>query len=367
MGKNILGKTGYVDYNNIIEPGTDIYMLLGQRSDGKTYGALQECIKAACADGIPSAYIRRFSESLTKANIQDLCRPQHANIKKYSGGKWDSAVYRSKRFYFAKHEDDEIIVSNEPFLYCFPINTWENSKGPDSGQFAFIIFDEYISVNKYIPNEFTAFQNVLSSVMRNRGGTQLIMLGNPINQICPYFDEFDIEPGKIKQGDIIYRISRDGFKLKFVYIPAMELRHRKNAGFFSFGKEDSSITSGYWEFGQFPRLPGGLYKKAEHIYTFNIIFKRQSATAEIMVYNGTVFTFFRPANIDRILDDVETRIYSDVHMWNENVFCAWVLDDVSAVVEKCRKENRLYFSDNKTGNLISQWYNEFVRKGGRII
>lgn len=40
MGKNILGKKGYLDYNAIIEDDVDMYMILGQRSDGKTYGVL---------------------------------------------------------------------------------------------------------------------------------------------------------------------------------------------------------------------------------------------------------------------------------------------------------------------------------------
>lgn len=367
MGAILSPKTGYIDYKNgIFENDVNIYMILGQRSDGKTYGILQNCIESFSVDGIPSAYVRRFDESLKRAVIQDLCKPQNKTISRVTRKKWTDAVYKSKRFYFARPVNDKMETSNTPFLYAYSLNTWENSKGADSGEFKNIIFDEYVSASKYLPNEYSIFENVLSSILRNRGKTRLIMLGNPINQICPYFDEFNINPHKLKPGDVVYRVSKSGYKLKFVYVPPMDKKHRKTAGIFDF-KDSSSITTGYWEFGEFPHVPNGLIKNSDKLTEFAIMFRQQFAVCEFYYYNGVVFCFWRPGNGDKILENSEISLFSDMHIFQHNVYTAWGRNQLNKLYTDTVAANRQYFADNRTGNLVKQWYNEFVMKAGRFI
>lgn len=365
--KSILNpKNGYLDYDAVFEDGVDVYVILGQRADGKTYGILQRAVNDFLGGDYPSAYVRRFDETLRKSNLQDLVKPHHATIKKTSRGKYNATEYKSKRFYMANIDDDlHKTTSATPFLYCYSLNTWENSKGPDSGIFKYIIFDEIVSFNKYLPNEYTAFENVLSSVLRNRGESTLIMLGNPVNQICPYFDEFDIDPHKLKPGDIIYRVSKNGYKLKFIYVPPMDAKRRKSDKFFQFRKNDSSISTGYWEFGEFPHVPGGLIKSATKFFEFAILFKNQTAVCEFYTYNNVVFCFWRPGNTDKILES-GILLFSDVHFFANHVRTAWTRDPVTLAYDDCVRNNRQYFANNRTGNLVEQWYTIFVRTAGRF-
>lgn len=357
-------KTGYVDYNAIFEPGVKIYMLLGQRSDGKTYGAVQDSIQTYAKTGVPSAYIRRFAESTTRALLQDLTRPHCANIKKSTGGKYNASEYHSKRFYFTTLGDEPTRDTN-PFLSVFALNTWENAKGADSGNFHNVIFDEYVSNNKYLPNEYSIFENVLSSILRTRAESRLIMLGNPINQICPYFDEFNIEPHKLKPGDIVYRKSSNGAILKFVYIPPMSEKHTTLHSIFDFNKS-GSISTGYWEYGDFPHIPAGMIKQSDFIYAFAFMFRNQFAVCEFYQKNDIVYCFWRPGNPDKILNDRDIVLYSDMHLFQPNVFTAFTRNQITDLYDKCRTSNRQYFADNKTGNLVKNWYQEFVRNGGRF-
>ena len=78
MGAILSPKNGYLDYQNgVFEDDVQIYMILGQRSDGKTYGIIKDSIDGYAADGTPSAYIRRFDESLKSTTvIRDLCKPR---------------------------------------------------------------------------------------------------------------------------------------------------------------------------------------------------------------------------------------------------------------------------------------------------
>lgn len=363
--KSILNKkTGYIDYSAIFEPGVKIYMILGQRSDGKTYGAIQDSICTYAKTGIPSAYIRRFAESTTKSLLQDLTRPHGATIKKQTSCKYTASEYHSKRFYFDNLGENPERDPN-PFLYVYALNTWENAKGADSGNFHNIIFDEYVSNNKYLPNEYAIFENVLSSILRTRSESRLIMLGNPINQICPYFDEFNIEPHKLKPGDIVYRKSSNGAVLKFIYVPPMSEKHTTLHSIFDFNKS-GSITTGYWEYGDFPHIPSGTIKQSDFLYAFAIMFRNQFAVCEFYQCDDILYCFWRPGNPDKIMNDRELLLYSDMHMFQPNVFTAFKRSSVTDLYDICIKTNRQYFSDNKTGNLVKNWYTDFVRNGGRF-
>lgn len=365
MGKNIIGRNGYLDTSAIYEPDVNIYFILGQRADGKTYGFLHDAIDEYLKTGTPSAYVRRFDESLKKYMVQDLCKPHSQFIARETRNKWNTALIRSKRFYMASIENDSNVLDENPFLYCYSLNTWENSKGPDSGEFFSLIFDECVSTSKYLPNEYTAYENLLSTILRTRKNTRIILLGNPVNQICPYFDEYGIDVHKMKPGDICYRINSDGDKLKFVFVPPVT--GRKTASIFKF-RESSSITTGYWEFGNVPHVPGGLIKNASFAGKFNIIFKKQFAVCEFYVYNDVMFAFWRPGNGDKIIDDTETPTFTDIHIFKPNMFTAWnISNDIGRIYSDIVRANRQYFADNKTGNLVKMWYTEFVNKAGRFV
>lgn len=363
--KAIIGKNGYIDMNAIFEDGVNIYFILGQRADGKTYGVLKDCIEYYIETGVPSAYMRRFDESTKKHMIQDLCKPHEKLIAKKTGGEFTTAALKSKRFYLVNNKEEKPVTDKDPFLYCYSLNTWENSKGPDSGDFYTVIFDEAVSSTKYLPNEYSAFENMLSTIIRDRKHTRIVLLANPINQICPYFDEYNIDVHKLKPGDIVYRINSDGEKLKFVFVPP--IAGRKLSSIFSF-KQNSSIYSGYWEFGEFPRLPGGMIKESTYIDKFHVIFKKQFAVCEFYYKDGVLFTFWRPGNGDKIIDDRETVTFSDVHIFQPNIFTAWDnFSEIGKLYTDIVKQNRQYFADNKTGNLVKMWYQEFLQKAGRFV
>lgn len=360
-------KTGYIDWDAIFEDDVSVYFILGQRSDGKTYGIIKDSIETYINSGIPSAYIRRYDEALDKRNMIDLCRPHNRLIVRQTKGEYSSCDFKSKRFYLTKNETKNTLRDPNPFLYTYSLNTWENSKGADSGEFHNVIYDECVSMSKYLPNEYSIFENVLSSILRNRGDSRLILLGNPINQICPYFDEFNLDVHKLKPGDVVYRISRDGYKLKFVYVPPMDKKNRRSAKFFDFrNKSISSIQSGYWEFGDFPHVPGGLIKDSEQITSFAFIFRNQCAVCEFYMHNDILFAFWRDGNINRVMDDETIPLYCDYHIFDRNVYTAFTRNALTDLLERCIKSNRQYFATNKTGNLVKQWYTTFVKTAGRF-
>ena len=359
---NILSKkTGYIDYNAVIEPNVSVYVILGQRSDGKTYGIIQESLQHFINTGVPSAYIRRFAESLTKSMLQDLVRPHSGFITKNTDNQYTTAIYKSKRFYLSDFDDNR---DTNPCLYTFALNTWENAKGSDIGDVHNIIFDEFVSGNKYLPNEYATFENVISSIVRNRGTARIFLLGNPINQICPYFDEYNIKPHELKPGDVVYRKSSNGITLKFVYVPPMNPKKLLSAKFFDFGKSDS-IKTGYWDFGEFQHPETGMVNSSEWLFNFAIAYRSQTAICDFYYHNtGYVFCVWRPAT--DIWSESDLPIFSDAAIYADNVFLAWERNPITMEYDNCIKTHRQLFATNKIGNLVKMWYNDFVRNSGRF-
>ena len=56
-----------------------------------------------------------------------------------------------------------------------------------------ILFDEFISRDGYLPNEFVTFMNVLSTIIRHRDDVIIYMLGNTVNRYCVYFTEMNLQ------------------------------------------------------------------------------------------------------------------------------------------------------------------------------
>ena len=359
---NIINKkTGYLDYNAVIEPNVQLYVILGQRSDGKTYGILQDSLTEYLKNNVPSAYIRRFDESLKKSMIQDLMRPHTGLITKNSGGKFTTSIFKSKRFYLSDFDDN---ADKKPCLYTYALNTWENAKGSDIGAVHNIIFDEFVSASKYLPNEYAIFENVLSSIIRNRSGSRVFLLGNPINQNCPYFDEYDIKPHELKPGDVVYKKSSNGMVLKFVYVPPMSPKKLLSAKFFDFGKSDS-IKTGYWDFGEFPHQMSGMVTESEWLFNFAIAYRSQTAICDFYAHqNGYIFCVWRPAG--DIWTDDNIIIFSDANIYADNVLLAWERNPITLEYDNCIRNHRQLFATNKIGNLVKMWYNDFVRNAGRF-
>lgn len=357
---------GYLNIPEIIEDDASLYMIVGQRSNGKTYGVIHEALQYYFEKGIASAYIRRYKESLTKSNLDELVSPHVEYIVKKSKGKYNTYTYRAGKFFLSLYDPDTgktVQTDKNPFLYSVSLNTWETSKGADKGHLAFCVFDEFISASGYLTNEYIIFNNVLSSLIRDRTDTKIILLGNPISQVCPYFDEYGIEIEKFSPGDIVKFKYPSGAKLKFVFCPPIGEKYRKKQGIFEIGRDVASITSGYWDIGNYPHLQQGIYKESEKIAQFYIVFRHQNIAGEILVYNNIVYTFYYPAK--SIPYDAEM-IFSDVDIMADNVLLSFTKNNITQLIHECFVTHRSYYSSNKIGDIIKNWKLEFVNKRGII-
>ena len=90
---------------------------------------------------------------------------------------YNSIFYRSNCFYLCCYQDGvKVAQDKKPFCRCYAINTAETTKGQDVGEIKYIFFDEFITRQFYLANEFILFQNLLSSIVRHRAGIKIYMV-----------------------------------------------------------------------------------------------------------------------------------------------------------------------------------------------
>lgn len=359
MTKNIilLDRAGYANFDSFMsdDDGIDVYVVLGHRGDGKTYGAIKKVIDHYYTTGTPSAYVRRAAESIKAGEVAPLFAPfVPAYIKKRSKKLHNNVVYRSKVFKPCfTDENGKNSQAGLPILYTAALSTWQTSKGPDRGQMRYIILDEYIDANGYISGEIAAWINTLSSFMRNRDGTKIILLGNPLNQYSPYHDYYGIDVDDMKQGTIADITYSTGAKLRFVWLPESPAENRPVNKILDISSKLSSVTKGAWDIKAYRHRTREMAENSDILYSVGVEFRRHRIRGDVCALpSGMVYVFFYPSdNFKNCL-----KIYSDRYDPDDMRYTPIIARDaVDLELSEIIREDRDFYATNGIGNIVENW------------
>ena len=90
-----------------IEKLSAIYnVIIGKRSNGKTYACLEKIIRQFAETGKQGAYLRRYREDFRGKRGDQLFAAHVSNglITEVTKGEWNSVKYYAGRLYFAKFD-----------------------------------------------------------------------------------------------------------------------------------------------------------------------------------------------------------------------------------------------------------------------
>ena len=183
-------KTEYYDVRDLMSefPQCQYYVVFGERSNGKTYSSLDYALENYFRDGSQFAYVRRWGEDVKPSKLSELWSGhiRDKRITELSDGVFDTLSYYNRKFYMATTDPEtmEITKCPTPFGFVFDIAGMEHYKSVSFPGITTIIFDEFLSRNGYLPNEFILFTNTLSTIIRDRDNVKIIMLGNTVNRFC---------------------------------------------------------------------------------------------------------------------------------------------------------------------------------------
>ena len=107
-----MAKKTYYDITNILMTKAQYMILLGQRSNGKSYQAKLTVLKNAYENERKFVYLRRWKEDIKTKAIDKYFGDM--NIQKITNGEYDTIVAWNGGIYFArKNEKGQTIKSKE--------------------------------------------------------------------------------------------------------------------------------------------------------------------------------------------------------------------------------------------------------------
>lgn len=371
-------KTKYYDITHLVKdyPDAYYYMAFGERSNGKTYSALSYALNRYKKYSEQFAYIRRFGEDVKKKNLSTLFdgHIEHGVIRELFP-EYSLVDYNTGKFFLSDYDTEkrQMVKHPEPIGYAFDLNSVEHHKSTSYPKVTTIIFDEFLSRQGYLTNEFILFTNTLSTIIRDRQNVKIFMIGNTVNKYCPYFSEMglshikDQKPGSVD----VYNYSYTGLQVVVEYCQSSSKHGGKASDvYFAFDNPQlKMITGGAWEIAIYPHLEYR-YRPKDIICHFFVSFDQSLLHGEIVVMEDNYFAFIHPKTTP-IKDDNKDIVYTDhpTGRWNHRVGLSNQSDKLSRLIFRLINENRIFYSDNETGEILRNyimWSGSYrSSKGGR--
>ena len=352
-----LKKKKYYSSDRIRKYKALYYIVIGQRSNGKTYDWKAKLLtRRAANSNFTGAYIRRLDVEIAPKNLSTLFDAHE--IEKIFHGKFNAVEYRSRAFTLV-YKENGIIVSKDdkPFCYAFALNTWEAQKGADRGTVQTICFDEFMTRKVYLSDEFVIFQNILSSIIRDRDGAEIFMLANTVNKFCPYFKEMGLTRiDQMKQGDIdLYEYGDSGLKVAVEFCAESE-NTKDVKKYFAFDNPQlQMITTGTWEIALYPHCPIDVEEK-DLFKRFFIFFNNQKVCGDIVKTKDRFFILYH-FHTSEYKPDEKDVIYLEQHD-GCMMHCKYLTEkptELHNLITKLIAYEREFYAGNEVGEVVRNW------------
>lgn len=347
--------------DRILSKGADYNVIFGERSNGKTYATLLYGIKQYLSTGKQMAYIRRWREDLRGKRAESLFANHTANgvITELTGGKFNEVFYVSGKWFLSYYDEEskKRTPDNVPFCFGFCLSEQEHEKSSSYPNITTIVFDEFLTRRYYLPDEFMLYMNLLSTIIRQRNDVKVFMLGNTVNQFCPYFTEMGLKQVRVmEQGTIdIYRFGEHGATVAVEYCSTI-VKQKASNKYFCFDNQNlQMITGGKWELAVYPHLPTK-YTPKDVLFVYYIEFNDTVLQGNIVQVGNECFTYIH-AKTTPIKDTDNSLIYS-LQMNGKPNYKRKLLSTatyVEAQVARFFATDKVFYQNNEIGEIVRNY------------
>ena len=357
----------YYSLKSILKTNSTYNVIIGERSNGKTYACLKHGIEQYFKEGSQMAIIRRWQTDIRGSRASEIFAALLSNdeVYKISKGKYQGIYYYGGKYYLCNYDDNgkPIYSDNDIIAYPFSLSDTEHNKSISYPKIKTIIFDEFITRQVYLPDEFILFMNTISTIVRNRTDVKIFMLGNTVNKYCPYFNEMGLKDiHKQEQGTIdVYRYGNSELKVVVEYCKSMG-KSKSNNFYFAFNNPKlEMIKTGAWELDIYPHLPVK-YKPKNILFTYFIEYEKQLFQCNIILVDNNLFTYIHRKSTEFKKPDkdlIYTLEYNSKMNYNRNI-----LKPRNKLEQKIKEffiYDKVYYQDNEVGDTINNYLMECRR------
>lgn len=350
-------------------PSAQYYILVGQRSNGKTFCVLERFIDTwwNSKETITNGVIRRWEEDFNKSRGEKffdnfIVNENRGNIIiSKTGGKYNNVIWDRRAWWAVfKNEDGEIERrSPVPIAMSFAITQEQHYKSSGYPRIKDILFDEMVS-RSYLVDEFISFINLLSTIIRLRDDLKIFMCGNTLSGYCPYFAEMGLKNiRKMKQGDIdLYKMGEEGKMKIVVYMTDSITKKGKPSDiYFCFDNPALQMVTGsaVWELANYPHCPTK-YKPMNIEFIYFIEFDGEILQCEIIKVEKSWFTFIHRKTTP-IKEDKHTIVFRQEfdHRPNYRRRLTKPLDKIGKYILSFYARDKVFYQDNEVGDMVNQY------------
>ena len=338
----------YYDISEMLKTNAEYMMLLGQRSNGKSYQVKKTVLEDFYFNETKFIYLRRWKADIKQKEVSTYF--DDIPIAKYTNREYNSVRAMNGFIYLCKIEDGLIVEKREMGRYC-ALNEYERYKSQVFMNYKNIVYEEFITDSIYLNDEPKLLQQFVSTVARLEK-IRVFLIGNTLTRVCPYFHEWCLENVlKQKQGTIeIYKYHmEDNVEVK-IAVEYCANTNNKNTMFF--GQAAKQIVTGEWDVKEVPKLPRQLYEYKK-IYEVMVVYQAFKFVLELLIEpkEGGVIIFVYPYTSNRKIQRVITDEFSDKPYISSKL-------DIDKKPEllmlKALRMDKVCYSDNLTGSDFSK-------------
>lgn len=348
-------KTKFWTPDAIDRTGARYRMAIGERSNGKTTGVLGRFLDHHVSSNYERAcaYVRRYRDDLKGIGNVTNGIVSLGWVRKRTKGRYDAVRYWRQEFRLCKLSDRGEIEDTcpYPFMYAFDISTQERYKSQSFPACDLICFDEFITRSYYLKDEFVLFQNLLSTIIRDRDDPIIYMIANTVNKYCPYFEEMGLTNVKRqRKGTIdVYEYGRSGLR---VAVEMCEGTAKKSDVYFAFDNPRlAMITSGDWEIDVYPHLPRK-YLRKEVLFTCYFEFKGERLEGDVVVGDSDSFLFVHRKTTPIVEEEypVYCNRFDPRPNWSRSV--TRPRNDAERIVASMFRDGKVCYQTNEVGEIV---------------
>ena len=346
-------------------------MIYGERSNGKTYAVSEEILNRFVDSGFveQGAIIRRYDDDFIGVTS---ARSMFNSLMKNGAGKnvvkektkdFDGIEYYAGAFYMTKldPETQQLKRTSVVLAYAFSLTSSENYKSGSYPNITTVLFDEFMTRRFYLRDEFILFQNLLSTIIRDRNNVKIYMCANTVNKFgCPYFSEMGLYRIKqMTQGTIdVYTYGETGLRVAVEWADSPSKSGKASDVYFAFDNPRlKMITTGAWEMDIYPHCPVK-YKPKDIAMIYFILYDGEIVQCEIVVTETDSFTYVHRKTTE--IRDPENDIIFDLiprSTPNYRTRITAPYDNVGRTIYSFFAREKVFYQDNEVGEIVRNYLN----------
>ena len=339
-------KKKYYDISNVLKTEAEYIILLGMRSNGKSYQVKKTVLTDAYKNCSTFVYLRRYREDIKTALVESYF--SDINIEDITEGNYNAVTAYQGFLYFANVNDEGKVEKGRRIgRYC-ALSEAIRYKSTTFLDCNYIIYEEFITDEIYLSEEPTKLQQFVSTVARGNKLT-VFLVGNTMSRVCPYFSEWSLK-GTLKQkpGTIeIYRMhyTKPNGSVETVSIAVEHCEVIDTGASMFFGSASKQIVSGEWDVKDAPKLPKP-FKEYEKLFDMQIKYNDFIFSLNMLCDdNGRTYIYIYPAKEV----NEKKRLICNEFIDNENVTTGFNKHSrVESKILELFSQGKVCYSDNLT-------------------